>query len=203
MGTLRYATFAFITLHVVLVTARPRNFGTCTGIKRVCKIGETPGKHGRCSENKLKRHTVYLTGGGWWTSVFNMWIAQIILEEQLQVPVDIAPVHGGKTGFWYFDDRELDILDKRVYSWDAIHMATNQSMDCARGWVENFAKVPEDLAASGCTENCKPCAHAMLEVWPRGSEDIFAEYAYEKTVEYGGSLGLVGEHGWYGTKDVS
>ena len=183
------------------VGAVARVFQPCTGTLRVCKIGETPGRNRRCSENKLQRHTVYLTGAGWWTSVFNMWIAQIILEEQLQVPVEIANVHGGNTDFWKYDDRTLDVLDTRVYNWDAIHTATNQSMDCARGWIESNLDVPSDLKSTSCTENCKPCAHAMLEVWPGGQEDTFAKYAFgEKTIEYGGALGLAAEHGWYATK---
>ncbi|CAK8987923.1 Uncharacterized protein SCF082_LOCUS1171 [Durusdinium trenchii] len=153
-----------------------------------------------CSENKLERATVILTGGAWWSSVYNMWIAQILLEEQMQVPVKIENVDGGNTQFWEYDETKLDELDGRVYSWDALHLASSGSMDCSFGFKKVYASAPSDLERKGCTENCVPCAHAMLEVWPHGQEAMYRQYVLEnKTVEDGGRLGVVGEFGWWAT----
>ena len=189
-----------------------QRFPSCTGRLRVCQDGEQPTieevvngtvRSSRvCSENKLERNTVILTGAGWWSSVYIMWIVQIILEEALQVPVQIENVHGGNTQLWEFDTQVLDVLDNRLYSWDALHAASSGSMDCSSGFRANYyADVPADLGASGCVENCYPCAHAMLEVWPNGQEAEFERYVSAlKTVEFGGSLGMIGEFGWWATK---
>jgi len=180
----------------------------CTNRLRVCRDGEDP-FHGDdetgvqyCSENKLQRKTVYLTGASTWSSVYNIWIAQIILEEQMQVPVEIVNVNGGDTTFWKFDDMKLDTLDNRLYSWDALDSASDKSMDCSNGFKEQFMDVPMDLV-DRCTENCKPCAHAMLEVWQHGQEENYRNYVIEKqTIEDGGALGPIGEYGWYTNADT-
>jgi len=180
-----------------------RQFPSCTGRLRVCHTGEDAffqdGEQ-RCSANKLKRSTVRLTGAGWRSSLYNLWIAQIILEEQMQVPVEIEHVNGGKAYYWEYEDTELDVLDGRLYSWDALHLATNVSMDCGDEARRSIG-VPEDLQILNCTENCMPCAHAMLEVWPNGQTENYDHYIMElKTVEDGGRLGAVGEHGWWASK---
>jgi hypothetical protein len=82
-------------------------------------------------------------------------------------------------------------LDGRVYSWAGLHLASNGSMDCSKG----FKAVYADAGA--------PCAHAMLEVWPAGQEAAYSEYVLgRKTVEDGGALGVVGETGWWATQSA-
>ncbi|GBG29910.1 Hypothetical Protein FCC1311_061302 [Hondaea fermentalgiana] len=184
----------------------------CTDRLRVCQDGEDPfggidleeNPARICSDNKLERATVILTGAAWRSSMYNLWIAQIILEEQLQVPVRIENVNGGSTPYWYYDNSELDKLDGRVYSWDALHLASIGSMDCSAGFKAIYGgSPPADLQEAGCTEDCLPCAHAMLEIWPSGQEDNYNEYVLQrKTVEDGGRLGAVGEFGWWASKSV-
>ena len=42
-----------------------------------------------CQENRLEKPTVYLSAGGSWESTYIVWIASILIQELLQIPVAI------------------------------------------------------------------------------------------------------------------
>lgn len=181
----------------------------CTDRLRVCQDDETPYSSDDpstqiCSKNQLERATVILTGAAWRSSLYNLWIAQIILEEQLQVPVRIENVNGGDTPYWYYNNSRFDVLDGRIYSWDALDLASSGSMDCSDGFKATYGvEMPQDLQEADCKDNCYPCAHAILEVWPNGQDENYDEYVLQrKTVEDGGRLGSIGEFGWWATKSA-
>ena len=47
-----------------------------------------------CSENRLEKPTIYLTAGNNWESTYLVWIAQILIQELLQIPVVIREIIG-------------------------------------------------------------------------------------------------------------
>ena len=116
---------------------------------------------------------------------------------------------GGGSSFYENSLREtyVEALSQRSYSWDALENA-NTNMDCPKEYLDTLA-IPDDLKTTahcnpGQTNiplDCRPCGHAMLEVWSGSQDDNIRKYAVErKTVELGGELGIDAEIGWYASK---
>ena len=53
-----------------------------------------------CSENRLEKPTIYLTAGNNWESTYLVWIAQILIQELLQIPVVIRENIGASHSFY-------------------------------------------------------------------------------------------------------
>ena len=53
-----------------------------------------------CQENRLEKPTVYLTAGSSWESTYLVWIAQILIQELLQIPVVIRENIGASHSFY-------------------------------------------------------------------------------------------------------
>ena len=88
----------------------------CSGLLRVCNDGEAPG--GQCRPNALGRKTVRLRSANWRSALYNVWLAQVVLQEQLQIPVEIIEYGGGAAGFYALGGG--DGLDPHAYNWDAL-----------------------------------------------------------------------------------
>lgn len=96
----------------------------CSGLLRVCGAGETPGP--QCRPNVLGRKPVRLRGANWGAAMMNVWVAQILLAEQLQIPVEIIEYEGTSTDF-YASDAAKSYLDAYPYNWDALVRAVTPS----------------------------------------------------------------------------
>ena len=60
---------------------------------------------------------------------------------------------------------------------------------------------PQTMGRTNVPLDCRPCGHAMLEVWSGPQDANIHKYTVErKTVELGGELGIDAEIGWYTSK---
>ena len=124
-----------------------------------------------------------LSPSDWAASVFNVWVATILLSEQLQLPTKIVQYPGDDLGYYHHDQPGITFGRPAGYNYAAI-AAGSDDFSCA-----SFPDVP--------TTKDEDCAHAMLEVWS-GQDDNKAKYIQQEgTVENGGDLGATGRLGWY------
>ena len=184
---------------------------TSTGSKRVCNKGEfndDPETPHMCLENRLRKKPVILTAGVSWSSTYIVWIAAVLIRELLQVPVTIRPNVAGTHPFFAFHEADSgprrldpDVLNSRRYNFDGLIFA-NQDMGCSYKYVETLPPMEEFLSHEACQgsypgapvpNKCRPCQHAMLDVW--GQEDAFD--ANSSQFEHGGALGVIGKQGWF------
>ena len=159
---------------------------TGTGNIRVCNNGEEPRptKDMYCMENRLNKKTVILQSGSWIESVIIMWIAEILMREQLQVPVRIAPLADGAHTFFptqkvynnpslkkfKFDKsgnriyEDLDVLNPMTYAWQGLYNA-DLDMECSIASKQDIFDINKDLidhpscpvTAGKMPSICKPC----------------------------------------------
>ena len=180
--------------------------GSCTGSRRVCWDFEQPSAY--CQENKLRKKTVRITPGSWWGSVYDAWIAQIIIMEQLQVPVEVVPSMGGNYPFYRPQSSKPDALPGRRYDWDGLDNAF-ASMGCSAEYIESLPVPAAFKDATQCQPPrpgaspppmCKPCTHAMLEVWSGEERELAPRLLETRTAEHAGTLGVEGQLGWFTTE---
>ena len=146
----------------------------CSGLLRVCHDFEQP-RDGVCRANSLGRNTVRLRAGNWMSTFYNVWIAQILLQEQLQIPVDVLEYEGQSTNF-YVHDASQSVWGQSAYSWDAV-LRAGDDPSCGGN------------SSRGITSADSECAHAMLEIWSGQAEN---KRKYSKLTIDGGMLGVVG-----------
>eukprot|EP00945_MAST-04E_sp_MAST-4E-sp1_P003415 g3415.t1 len=100
-----------------------------------------------------------------------------------------------------------DTLNVRKYNWDALSQA-HKTVRCSHD-DRRTIPIPNDLEAHDACKgqvaedlsSCKPCAHAMLDVW--GSQELELENAIaSRTIEEAGKLGIVARQGWYAPKSI-
>ena len=161
--------------------------GNCTSRTRVCLPGENASRD-RCRPNVLRHPTVRLSAGDWPSTLFNVWVAQILLMEQLQIPVEVIE-YGPDASHAYYRPGPVR-LSSRSYNWDALERA-NGDPSCA-----------DFNSTSGLASLDEECTHAFLEIWS-GQSDQRVEYVFKRNaVVDGGSLGTVGQLGWYTHNDA-
>jgi hypothetical protein len=199
-------------------------FKSVTGRVRVCNVEDdfTDG-YGRpivsedvyCVENRIRKNTVRLTAGSWLPSTIVVWIASILLREQLHVPTVIETVGDGSHQFFPDSDSFFaaqtstltDVLNSRKYNWDGLNHSL-YNMECSDAYRDTLS-VPADLqGVAACydgqgraTVKCKPCTHAMLDVWG-GQEFEMEEAMTKRYAEDGGYLGIVARQGWFASKST-
>ena len=154
----------------------------CSGLLRVCHDFEQP-RDGVCRANVLGRRTVRLRAGNWMSTFYNVWIAQILLQEQLQIPVDVLEYDGQSTNF-YVHDASQSVWGQSAYNWQAV-LRAGDDPSCGGN------------SSRGITSADSECAHAMLEIWSGQAEN---KRKYSKLTIDGGMLGVVGRIGWYATE---
>ena len=211
-------------------TQQPSDYRrTCTGDIKVCSTGQAPRPTGDmyCMENRLNKRRVLLHPGSWTESTLVVWIAQVIMLEQLQVPTMLSYIADATHEFFpsqkIFNNPGLqkfeydksgnriyidtDILSPRRYAWDGL-LAGNKNMDCNMEYKQ-MLPIPQDLIGhprcpiknDQMPSVCKPCTHVMLDVWD-GEEEQLARSLATKNVEYGGELGLYPRQGWYAPETI-
>ena len=169
--------------------------GSCTGRLRVCSPHEeAAGDHDRgiCRRNFLNHPTIRVSPANWLSTLFNVWVVQILLAEQLQIPVQVVQYAGSDDHQFYEHAASGEIqLPSRAYNWDAIVRAS-ADLSCA-GYPTNPTTPAEE------------CSHAMLELWS-GQDSMkrthVSEYGGTGKVAYGGALGALGRIGWYANNEV-
>ena len=191
---------------------------SATGNVRVCNLGDGAKKLSTnifCVENRLGKPTVRIVPGSWEESKIIAWIAAIIMREQMHVPTTVEAV--GASSQEFFPTSEMyyspnsnsfqDTLNVRKYNWDALSQA-HKTVRCSHD-DRRTIPIPNDLEAHDACKgqvaedlsSCKPCAHAMLDVW--GSQELELENAIaSRTIEEAGKLGIVARQGWYAPKSI-
>ena len=125
---------------------------------------------------------VRISVSNWDASVFNVWVATIILSEKLQVPTEIVSYVGDDVQF-YDDTGGREFANRPPYNWPAVERG-GADFTCA-GFLGQANNSDDE------------CTHAMLELWS-GQDTSKLEYIQQnRTVEYGGFLSTIGRLGWY------
>jgi hypothetical protein len=215
---------------------------SCTGYRPVCRSSDllpgdtiydqqvntagntsTLGENGYyCNENRLEKPTIMLSAGSSWESTYIVWIAAILMQELLQVPVQIRQNVGSSHQFYEHRQpktgrtipRTPDILntmdESRFIGLEVAHDLVN----CDEQQFENISIMNEFIDHPECTNQgdstttsplsplpqCKPCQHAILDVWGGAKEQL---ERLVRVTEPGGPLGLVSSQGWYISSDVA
>jgi hypothetical protein len=177
---------------------------------RVCTERENDDPEAfNCDTNYLKRKTVYLTSSPWKSSLYATWIAQIIIAEQLHYPVRISHNIGGDHNF--YGKNAKSILNSKEYAWEGLANAY-EDMSCSDEYRESLPFLPgtqNSPECAKCVENsdvclkgsippsCKPCTHAMLDVWETQDANIEKYVQQDGIAEIAGPLGYSGGMGWF------
>ena len=90
-----------------------------------------------------------LSPSNWGSSVFNVWVATILLNEQLQVPTEVVNYVGEDLGYYRYDSHTLSYT-RPAYNFAGIERGS-QSFSCA-----GYPKQPTTLD--------NECTHAQLEI---------------------------------------
>ena len=116
--------------------------------------------------------------------MFNVWVASILLHEQLQVPTSIVQYVGEDLDYYRHDTPVAPLTWTRpAYNYAAVE----------RGSF-NFSCAGQTARPTTADEEC---THGMLEVWS-GQQSQKQEYIVQRrTVEDGGILTAIGQVGWY------
>lgn len=141
-----YSPWYFTYVNSTNLTIDP--WRTATGNIRMCNVGEVPRptKDMYCMENRLNKARIFLQSGSWIESIIVVWIAQILLREQVQVPVELAFMANSEHDFFptqkvynqpsllkfKFDKsgkriyEETDVMNPLKYAWQGLY---NSYMD--------------------------------------------------------------------------
>lgn len=161
---------------------------SCTGMLRVCNGGEDshePSGTQVCRPNLLQRPTLRLSVGNWNSTLLNAWVAQILLQEQMQVPVVVVEYENLPHSY-YVHDGQPPNFPPRSYNWQALLNAQETDGTC-----EGFPTTVPGV------ETSLECSHAFLEIWD-GQKNARKEHvATTGQVVDGGILGTLGQIGWY------
>ena len=208
---------------------------SCTGFRPVCRPqdlldGKDTGEMNRktaanstlgeigyfCNENRLEKSTIFLSAGASWESTYIVWIAAILLQELVQIPVKIRENVGANHQFYRrrapqtqqilssFDDTLNKIDQSRFLGLEV----ANDHMECHLDALKNASTMSEFAEVSDCQKNahdvvpsqCKPCQHAILDVWGGAKKEL---ERLVRVTEPGGPLGLISSQGWYISSDVA
>ena len=164
------------------------NRGSCTGFVRVCTAREEANGEARrfCRTNSLNLPTVRISPANWVSTLFNAWAVQIILAEQLQIPVEVVQYDGDDHQYYEHAVSGEIKLPARAYNWEALARAS-VDRNCSSYPIN--PKTPDE-----------ECSHAMLELWSGqdGNRRAYiGEYGRQGKVEYAGALGALGRIGWF------
>jgi hypothetical protein len=151
--------------------------------KRVCSSLDQ-GSTDHCEPNIFAYQEVRLFPGNWESAMFTAWVAQIYLSEILRVPVTIETASPDTNTDFYHPSNTF-AYPSSGYSWESLKNAAAASNGVC----------PQSKASS--TKNYKPCAHAMLEVWPSGNTNQLNTMIKEGYGEVSGSIGGYGTISWY------
>ena len=82
---------------------------SCTAYVRTCEPDETPAP-GLCRDSSLAQPTLRISPHNWLTSIFNVWVAAMLLSEQLQIPTKVVeyPSSAGCAGMGMASDWNSD-----------------------------------------------------------------------------------------------
>lgn len=160
--------------------------GSCSGMLRVChshENGSDPQGNTICRKNTLGRKPLRLLVGNWDSAILTSLIAQILLMEQLQVPVELGQNAGEHTNYFVHDGSMVYSPTFLYYS--SIAEATSNP-DC-----EGY---PSFLSLDGANLTTWGCSHATLESWEK---TIKLSFTTAGTLEELGNLGVLGKSGWF------
>jgi hypothetical protein len=158
----------------------------------------------------LERPTLYLSTSPWKSSIFATWVAEIIISERLHYPVLISGNVGGNHDF--YGKKSKTTMNSKSYNWEGLSNAY-EDMTCSTAYRKSLPFPPDVQGHPDCavsTEtilpeirkgeiplHCKPCTHAMLDVWENQDAEI-SKYIYvDRVAEMAGPLGYTGGLGWY------
>ena len=170
-----------------------RNNKTAGGIKYT--LGENSYF---CNENRLEKPTVMLSAGSSWESTYVVWIGAILLQELLQIPVLIRENIGASHQFYparqpvteTMLQSQPDALNKIDQSRFTGLEVANEILSCDPQQFENISIMPEYEDYAECIESnkadetsestvgstisskCKPCQHAILDVWGGAADEV-------------------------------
>jgi hypothetical protein len=170
-----------------------------------------------CNENRLEKPTVFLSAGASWESTYVVWIAAIIIQELLQIPVTIRENMGASHQFYQKREpktqkvlpRFEDVLNKIDQSRFVALEVANDNMECEAQALKNVSTMAEYDGYAACIgrfvgdtvpSRCKPCQHAILDVWGGAKEELDR---LVRVTELGGPLGLISSQGWYISSDLA
>ena len=105
---------------------RPTRRDELLGLLRVCHDFELR-RARRLPRQQLSRNAVRLGAGNWMSTFYNVWIAQILLQEQLQIPVDVLEHEGQSTNF-YVHDASQSVWGQSAYNWQAVLRAGDDEL---------------------------------------------------------------------------
>ncbi len=223
-----YSPWYFTYVNSTNLTADP--WRTATGDIRVCNIGQVPRptRDMYCMENRLNKPRIFLQTGSWIESIIIAWIAQLLLQEQVQVPVDLTYMADSSHTFFptqkvynqpgllkfKFDKsgkriyEETDIMNPLKYSWKGLYNSYIDmlcSIESKQDIFENTMELKDhplcEILDGRMVSICKPCMHVMLDIWD-GQEENLEQAFRSKEIEYGGELGIVEQQGWYTQESI-
>ena len=112
-----------------------------------------------------------------------MWVAIILLQEQLQVPAELVQYAGEDLDYYHYDQLGPLVFSRPAFNWPAIERGS-LNFSCA-GYPRRPRKPAEE------------CTHGMLEIWS-SQEAAKQDHIHRRgTVEHGGILSGVARSGWY------
>eukprot|EP00948_MAST-09A_sp_MAST-9A-sp1_P000232 g232.t1 len=112
------------------------------------------------------------------TSGFNTWVAGVLLAELLQTPFYTQNYKQAPFQMEFYN-YTTTLTGGHGYNWTALEYATQRNGNC-------------DPVANDC-------AHVSLEIWSGQDSNRRKYIGQDKTVEYGGPLGVQGSIGWFAT----
>ncbi|MDC0526307.1 hypothetical protein OAO87_04815 [bacterium] len=126
---------------------------------------------------------VFLSPGNWESSVFNVWVATILLQEQLQVPAELVQYAGEDLDYYHYDQLGPLVFSRPAFNWPAIERGS-LNFSCA-----GYSSRPSTPA--------EECTHGMLEIWS-SQEAAKQDHIHRRgIVEHGGILSGVARSGWF------
>jgi len=142
-----------------------------------------------CERSEFDYPEIRISSQDWTTAIFTAWVLQIFLSEILNVPATIESSAPDKNANFYDAFNSMD-YGAKSYDYDALQNAVTASavmhQDC-RAF---------QAASSSSTDEYRPCAHVIPEVWS-GQYDNWRAAEAAGIVEPPTGSGVVGKLGWF------
>lgn len=126
---------------------------------------------------------IRLSPGNWGSSVFNIWVATILLNEQLQIPAEIVQYEGEDLSYFHYDRLGPLSFKRGAYSFPAVERGSH-NFNCS-GYPRR-PTIPDE-----------ECSHGMLEIWSGQNSNKQKYITRRRSVENAGVLESMGRIGWY------
>jgi len=153
--------------------------------KRVCSSEDAEGSQD-CLPSQLDYPEVRILGQNWESSIFQVWILQIVLSEMMGVPTSVELGSADMRLDFYAPDMPMDY--GVAYDWEG-HKRANDIGDC-------LLLKANDGNLRGPKDEYQSCAHVVPEIWS-GSIKTVQELEQAEIVTPRQSMGALGQQTWF------